>query len=94
MSIERILPTHYVLFENVRINEFHANTGQGLPQHVHEYAHLVICHAGSIIIRKENKEKTMTKTSTPVNLIAAEWHEIEALEDGTVFTTIFAEGKR
>jgi hypothetical protein len=27
------------------------------------------------------------------NLTAAEWHEIEALEDGTVFVNVFAEGK-
>jgi len=24
---------------------------------------------------------------------AAEWHEIEALEDGTVFVNVFSEGK-
>jgi hypothetical protein len=27
------------------------------------------------------------------NLIANEWHEIEALEDNTVFVNVFAEGK-
>ena len=26
-------------------------------------------------------------------IIAGEWHEIEALEDGTVFVNVFAEGK-
>lgn len=26
-------------------------------------------------------------------LVANEWHEIEALEDGTVFVNVFAEGK-
>jgi hypothetical protein len=29
----------------------------------------------------------------PVNLVANAWHEIEALEDNTVFTNVFAEGK-
>jgi len=29
----------------------------------------------------------------PVNLTANEWHEIEALEDVTVFVNVFAEGK-
>ena len=32
----------------------------------------------------------MTKDTQPVNLVANEWHEIEALEDGTVFVNVFA----
>ena len=35
----------------------------------------------------------MTKDTKPVNLVAREWHEIEALEDNTVFVNVFAEGK-
>jgi hypothetical protein len=35
----------------------------------------------------------MNKDSQPLNLPAGEWHEIEALEDGTVFVNVFAEGK-
>ena len=35
----------------------------------------------------------MTESTQPVNFTAAEWHEIEALEDGTVFVNVFAEGK-
>jgi len=27
------------------------------------------------------------------SLIENEWHELEALEDGTVFVNVFAEGK-
>ena len=52
-----------------------------------------MCHAGSCIIRKEGRELVMTKDTQPVNLVAGEWHEIEALEDGTVFVNVFAEGK-
>jgi len=33
------------------------------------------------------------KYSQPLNLPANEWHEIEALEDETVFVNIFAENK-
>ena len=29
-----------------------------------------------------------------LNLPAGEWHEIEALEDNTVFVNVFAEGKQ
>ena len=39
------------------------------------------------------KELVMTKDTQPVNLVANDWHEIEALEDGTVFVNVFAEGK-
>lgn len=74
-------------------NVFHANAGEGLPRHEHAYAHLTMCHAGSIIVRKEGRELVMTKDTQPVNLVANEWHEIEALEDGTVFVNVFAEGK-
>jgi hypothetical protein len=35
----------------------------------------------------------MNKNSQPLNLPAGEWHEIEALEDNTVFVNVFAEGK-
>jgi hypothetical protein len=31
-----------------------------------------------------------TKDTQPVNLLANEWHEIEALQDGTVFVNVFA----
>jgi hypothetical protein len=52
-----------------------------------------MCHSGSFIIRKKNKEVIVTKDSKPINLKQNEWHEIEALEDNTVFVNIFAEGK-
>ena len=41
----------------------------------------------------KNEELVMTKDTQPVNLVANDWHEIEALEDGTVFANMFAEGK-
>jgi quercetin dioxygenase-like cupin family protein len=67
--------------------------GQGLPKHEHIYAHLTVCHAGSIKVSNERTSIVMTKDTQPVNLVANEWHEIEALEDGTVFVNVFAEGK-
>lgn len=86
-------PTFSVTQEGTTINIFHAQKYDGLPRHGHEYSHLTMCHAGSCIIRKENKELVMDKNTQPVNLVAGEWHEIEALEDGTVFVNIFAEPK-
>lgn len=90
---EKISPHHFVTYDGATLSVFHANTGEGLPQHQHVYAHLTMCHAGSMVARKEGKELIMTKDTQPVNLVANEWHELEALEDGTVFVNVFAEGK-
>lgn len=89
----RIAPTHQVTYDGATLNVFHANKGEGLPQHEHVYAHLTVCHSGSCVIRKEGIEKVIDKYTQPINLKANEWHEIEALEDETVFVNVFAEGK-
>jgi quercetin dioxygenase-like cupin family protein len=88
-----ISPVHQVTYDGATLNVYHANKGQGLPRHEHTYSHLTMCHAGSCIIRKEGIEKVVTKDTQPVNLLANQWHEIEALEDNTVFVNVFAEGK-
>jgi len=85
--------SHEVTHEKSTLRVFHANKGEGLPRHEHAYAHLTMCHSGSCVIRKEGIEKVIDKYTQPINLKAAEWHEIEALEDGTVFVNVFAEGK-
>ena len=85
--------THSFLYDGVRLNKYHANKGEGLPKHEHIYAHATMCCNGSCIVRKQNKEVILTKDSMPINLVAHEWHEIEALEDNTVFVNVFAEGK-
>ena len=86
-------PRFTVTYDGATLNVFHANKGEGLPRHAHSYAHLTMCHSGSCVVRKEGRELLMTKDTQPVNLLAVEWHEIEALEDGTVFVNVFAEGK-
>lgn len=91
--MNHITPRFSVNQDGTQLNIYHADKGEGLPRHEHTFPHLTICHAGSIAIRKEGKEVVRTKDSQPVNLVANEWHEIEALEDGTVFVNVFAEGK-
>lgn len=91
--MKHLHPTHSFTYDGARLNVYHANKGEGLPRHEHSYNHATICHAGSCIVRVENKELIMTKNTQPVNLLAGKWHEIEALEDGTVFVNVFAEGK-
>ena len=88
-----VMPKHTFNYDGVEVNIYHANKGEGLPKHEHIYAHASMCHSGSCIIRKENKEVIINKHSKPINLKQNEWHEIEALEDNTVFVNIFAEGK-
>ena len=85
------LPVHSFTYDGARINVFHVNKGEGLSRHSHIYAHASFCTSGSVIIRKENKELVMDKTTQPVNLKETEWHEIEALEDNTVFINVFAD---
>ena len=91
--MEILAPAHMLTYDGCTMNIFHPNKGQGLPHHEHTFSHATVCHAGSIVVRKEGKELIMTKDTQPVNLAAAEWHEIEALEDNTVFVNVFAEGK-
>jgi quercetin dioxygenase-like cupin family protein len=83
--IESIAPNFGVTYDGATLNVYHPARGQGLPKHEHSFSHLTMC--------KEGRELVMTKDTQPVNLVANEWHEIEALEDGTVFVNVFSEGK-
>lgn len=85
-----IQPRFVVTQNGTTLNVYHANKGEGLPQHEHLYSHLTMCHSGCCVVRKDGRELVMTKDTRPVNLVANEWHEIEALEDGTVFVNVFA----
>ena len=89
-----VAPKHNFIYDGAVMNIYHANKGEGLPAHSHTYAHATFCAAGSCIIRKKGKEVVFTKDTQPANLKAGEWHEIEALEDETVFINVFAEGKQ
>jgi len=79
--------------DGATLSVYHANKGEGLPKHEHTFSHLTMCHSGSCVISNERRSLVMTKDTQPVNLVANEWHEIEALEDNTVFVNVFAEGK-
>jgi quercetin dioxygenase-like cupin family protein len=93
MNSTPLNPRHSLTYDGCRLNIYHANKGEGLPKHEHVYSHATICNAGSIIVRKEGKEYIFTKDTQPADLVANEWHEIEANEDGTVFVNVFSEGK-
>jgi len=86
-------PTHQFTYDGGYIAIYHCNKGDGLKKHSHLFSHATVCCAGSCMIRKENRELIITPASQPISLVANEWHEIEALEDGTVFFNAWAEGK-
>jgi quercetin dioxygenase-like cupin family protein len=88
-----VTPQHSFTYDGAQINVYHANKGEGLGKHSHNFSHATICHNGACVVRLEGKERIIDKNSGAFNLPAIEWHEIEALEDNTVFVNIFAEGK-
>jgi quercetin dioxygenase-like cupin family protein len=86
-------PKHEFTYDGAQLRVFHVNTGEGLPKHEHLFSHATICHAGSCLVSLEGRSYVINKESQPLNLLGGQWHEIEALEDGTVFVNVFAEGK-
>jgi quercetin dioxygenase-like cupin family protein len=94
MNRNPLTPKHSFTYENTRLNIYHANKGEGLPMHGHAYSHALMCNSGSCLVTLETgKSKVIDKNSVPLNLLAGIKHEIEALEDETVFVNVFAEGK-
>jgi len=71
---------------------YKANVGEGLPRHEHIFAHTTVCIQGKIIVRKENKEIIISERENPLLLTENEWHEIEAIEDNTIFINQFPLG--
>jgi quercetin dioxygenase-like cupin family protein len=91
--MEKIAPAHVFSYDGAQLLIYHADKGEGLLRHQHNYSHATVCNAGSCKVSLEGRSYTINKNSQPLNLPANEWHEIEALEDGTVFVNVFSEGK-
>ena len=87
-----ILPYHNFEYAGATFRVYHADKGDGLPMHTHGFNHASLCQAGSCVVRVKGKEIVMNAQSQPLDLPAHFPHEIEALEDGTVFVNIFKEG--
>jgi quercetin dioxygenase-like cupin family protein len=88
-----VQPIQDFTYDGTTVRVYLANKGEGLSKHQHLYSHGISCLGGSCVVRKEKVERVMQLGSDPLNLVANEWHEIEALEDSTTFITVFAEGK-
>ena len=91
--MKHITPAHTFSYGGALFHVFLADKGEGLLRHEHKFNHATMCNAGSCIVRKENRTLTIDKHSKPIDLVANEWHEIEALEDGSVFVNVFVEGQ-
>jgi hypothetical protein len=89
--MKQLTPAHTFTYNGSTFNVYLANAGEGLPKHEHTFNHLTMCNSGSCAVRKANRELVVDKYTQPIDLVANEWHEIEALEDGTVFVNVFAE---
>lgn len=88
-GINSIPARHDFTYAGAMVRIYHANKGDGLPKHSHSYTHATLCNAGSCEVRLQGRSYILNKDSIPLNLPAGEWHEIEALENGTVFLNIF-----
>ena len=88
--VYQALVKHDFTYAGARVRVYHANKGEGIAKHAHSYTHATLCNAGSCELRLEGRSHIINKNSTPLNLPAGEWHEIEALEDNTVFINILA----
>jgi hypothetical protein len=83
------LKPHYVFkYNGVTFTYYKGNAGEGLPKHEHNFAHLTFVASGKTCIRKENVYREMLAGDEPLNLKENEWHEIEILEDNTVFINV------
>ena len=91
--INIIEPKHGFTYDGVTVKIYHANKGEGLPMHNHIYSHATTCMNGSCKYTCDGVELIADKNTQPINLLGGSYHEIEALEDGTVFVNVFAEGK-
>jgi len=91
---KQAMPRFTFDIEGCTINTFHIEKcGEGHPKHVHDYDHVTQVHSGKLLVTTPHSVFEMTKDTKPIRFPANEWHELEALEDDTVFCNIFAVGK-
>lgn len=93
MIANNIEMKHEFSYGGATMRIYHAKKGEGLYWHSHQYNHATFCSSGSCLLTENDKELIIDKDSQPVNLIAGRMHQIVALEDGTVFVNVFADGK-
>lgn len=85
------IPTYSFNVNDTTTNIFHiSKAGEGHPKHYHDYDHVTVVHSGKLLVRTENNgEFEMTKDTRPLLFPKGQWHELEAIEDNTIFTNVF-----
>jgi quercetin dioxygenase-like cupin family protein len=64
--------------------------GEVIARHNHEVDHLTIVAAGRAIARTDERSLERGPADAPILFRAGRFHEIEALEDGTVVLNVFS----
>ena len=92
-NVKQISPHYVFQYNGITFSYYKGDKGEGLPRHEHLVSHLTFVASGKTCVRKENIYREMIAGDQPLNLKEIEWHEIEALEDNTVFVNIFSDSK-
>lgn len=91
---KQAMPKFIFTLDGCTINTFHIEkAGEGHPKHEHNYDHVTQVHSGKLLVTTSTTSFIMDKNSKPILFPANEWHELEAIENETVFCNIFAENK-
>jgi quercetin dioxygenase-like cupin family protein len=83
-----LLPLYTFEYKGSTITFYKGKAGEGLRKHEHNESHLTVLAAGKVCIRKQNAYKELVNGDKPINLKENEWHEIEILEDDTMFFNV------
>lgn len=87
-NVRNVESKYTINFKDTAIVVYHADCKQGHAKHDHVYPHVTFCTAGRAIVRKEGFETVIDKNSPPILIKELEWHEVEAIEDGTVLINV------
>jgi len=87
-NVKKIAPHYVFQYNGITFSYYKGDKGEGLPRHSHPVSHLTFVASGKTCIRKENIYREMIAGDQPLNLKEIEWHEIEILEDNTVFINV------
>lgn len=93
-STKQAMPRFMFTVDSCSIHTFHIEKcGEGHPKHEHEYDHVTQVHSGRLLVTTPRGSFIMTKDTKPIVFPSKEWHELEAMDDNTIFCNIFAVNK-
>jgi len=81
-------------FGNVNVFNYFVDKGYGLPGHDHEVEHTVDVLKGSALVTIGEEKIKLDADSDAKVLPANVWHEVVALEDGTIFNSLFLKDEK